>query len=133
MNKNNIVKLIEEKNITNIRDLLKVLNYPDFNYQVFWLTLVGTDKRLWTDDWEYFIDCSYEDGDYHELNEFEKKYYEIEFSKYDFIHYDEVENKLYYFEFKDDEPSELEEEDLEDSFNDYMTYDEIMYEYGIKQ
>lgn len=92
---------ITKNNINDLRTLLKELGNPDIEYQVYWLTeVIDTDKELYADDWEYFFDSSFENGVYEELEKFEKEYYEIEFSKWDFICYDELKNKLYYYEFK---------------------------------
>ena len=123
---NDMRDFIEKNDISDLRTLLKALGNPDIEYQVYWLTKVtDTDKEFYADDWEYFFDSSFENGSYRELEEFEKEYYEIVFSKWDFICFDKLKNKLYYFEFKDEEPSKVYEEDIDEN-DSYWTYEQIM-------
>lgn len=121
-----INKIIEENNIQDLRSLLQLLGNPDIFYQVYWLTkVVDTGEELYSDDWEYFFESSFKNGVYKELEKFEKEYYEIVFSKYDFIHFHKTKNILFYIEFKDDDPREYDEEDLPEDI-EYMTRQEIM-------
>lgn len=123
---------ITKNNINDLRTLLKELGNPDIEYQVYWLTkVIDTDKELYVDDWEYFFDSSFENGVYEELEKFEKEYYEIEFSKWDFICYDELKNKLYYYEFKNENPSKVYADEVGGD-EAYWTYEQIMESIGVK-
>ena len=131
MNKTNedIKKIIKENNITTLTDLLKFLNCPDIEYQLYWLIkVIDTGELLYSDDCEYFFYSSY-DNDYIDLDNFQTNYYDIELCDYDDYYYlDASENILYFYVFRNYEPNEIYEEDLEELSKDdeYSTYEDIV-------
>lgn len=128
MNKTNedIKALIKENDIATLTDLLEFLNYPDIEYQVYWLTeVIDTGDRLYSDDYEYCFYSSYDD-EYIDLDDFQKNYYDIELCSYeDHYFFVEKENTLYFYVFRDEDPNRVYKEDLDEDI-DYTTYEEIV-------
>lgn len=124
MNSKEIRKIIEDNNIRDLRSLLSFLGFPEIEYQVYWLAIIEeTNERLYIEDCEYFFSSYLEYGQYKELEEFEFNYYDVDLELYQFYYYDKEKNALYYYCFRDDDPSMITKADL--SEGEYLTFEEI--------
>lgn len=97
------IRDIIEKNNLDLRRLLKFLEYPEIEYQVYWLTkILNRDDDVigntYIRDSEYWFNSSVSNEEYDELERFELEYYDVSFKQYqDFFYYNAKEHKLYYY------------------------------------
>lgn len=120
-----LIKIIEEKGIKDIRTLLAELGNPQLEYRTFWRTNFitrDTNEILYIEDNEYYFYDSNDNGKYENLKLFEEEYYEIELELFScFIHFNKTENTLYYFRIDDVNCDQL----FLDETVEYTTYKEI--------
>lgn len=128
-----IRKIIKNNNIKDLRTLLSFLDFPDIEYQVYWLTIIEeTREHMYLDDWEYFFSSSLVDGKYKELEDFELNYYEVELDLDQFYYFDRERKILYYHCFRNEEPVERSKYDLDED-DEYMTYEEITQHFYVSK
>ena len=123
-------EFIDVNDIKDLRTLLKLLDYPDIEYQVFWYTrLIEAKETLYIEDYEFFF-TSYSYDGYEDLNKFEENYYIIEFSKWDLICYDREKHLLYYYEIKYEGNTQITE--LDPNLT-YYSYEQLMKLIGLNE